>query len=311
MNNSLAIIIPAYKPFFLKQALESLCCQTNKHFNVYIGDDSSPYDLYEIIKYFENQINVKYKRYSDNIGAENLVLHWNRCLELIEDENWVWIFSDDDLLDSSCVEKFYEVIKKDPIKYDVYRFNTRIIDDENRVLNESIVSPEVENSIDLAINILKGQRGNSMPDHIFSADLVRKNNGFIITKYAQAADWASSIYFSYKNNLRTISGPKVSWRIGEFNISGLAKRKKTEMLIGHLEFVCWLLIFFKPKISKFKFDELKCSVLTNLHWVIERHYFGVSVEGFIRVLWTLIKNNFNIKLILIFVKSNYRKIKLN
>ena len=54
----LAIIIPAYKDTYLHNALSSISNQTCKDFNLYIGDDASPYDLTKIIKPFYNKLNI-------------------------------------------------------------------------------------------------------------------------------------------------------------------------------------------------------------------------------------------------------------
>ena len=48
----LAIIIPAYEEEFLAETLESLANQTNMDFNVYVGDDCSPFDLGKIVDSF-------------------------------------------------------------------------------------------------------------------------------------------------------------------------------------------------------------------------------------------------------------------
>ena len=50
--NKLAIIIPAYKPDYLEETLESLTKQTNKDFKIYIGDDASPFYLENIVELF-------------------------------------------------------------------------------------------------------------------------------------------------------------------------------------------------------------------------------------------------------------------
>ena len=49
MKDTLAIIIPAYKPDYLEETLESLTKQTNKDFKIYIGDDASPFYLENIV----------------------------------------------------------------------------------------------------------------------------------------------------------------------------------------------------------------------------------------------------------------------
>ena len=56
----LAIIIPAYKENFLFETLQSLANQTNKDFNVYVGDDCSPYDLQSIVSRFEDRLDIHY-----------------------------------------------------------------------------------------------------------------------------------------------------------------------------------------------------------------------------------------------------------
>ena len=41
-KKEIAIIIPAFKAFYLEQTLQSFVNQTNKNFTIYIGDDNSP-----------------------------------------------------------------------------------------------------------------------------------------------------------------------------------------------------------------------------------------------------------------------------
>ena len=68
MKDALAIIIPAYKPDYLAETLESLTKQTNKDFKVYIGDDASPFSLEDIVGQFSDKLNIVYKKFDKNIG---------------------------------------------------------------------------------------------------------------------------------------------------------------------------------------------------------------------------------------------------
>src|SRR5688572_6407941 len=122
--SQLAIVIPAYKEEFFDKALKSLANQTKKEFTIYIGDDNSPFDLKTIISKYENILNIKYTRFENNIGAKNLVNQWKRCIELTKGESWLWLFSDDDIADNECVERFFEQLESDKGRVDVYRFNT-------------------------------------------------------------------------------------------------------------------------------------------------------------------------------------------
>jgi glycosyltransferase involved in cell wall biosynthesis len=101
--SKLAIVIPAYKRMFFNKALSSIAKQTNKNFTLYIGDDCSPDNLYSVVQQFENIIDIVYKRFDDNLGARDLVAQWERCIDLVGDEKWIWLFSDDDMMDPTCV----------------------------------------------------------------------------------------------------------------------------------------------------------------------------------------------------------------
>ena len=103
----LAIIIPVYKPDFLEEALECLAAQTCKDFTVYVGDDCSPHPLSEIVMPFKEKMNLHYTRFDSNLGAKDLIGQWERCVALAQDEEWLWLFSDDDQMDNNCVESFY------------------------------------------------------------------------------------------------------------------------------------------------------------------------------------------------------------
>ena len=62
----LAIIIPAYKPRFLQETLDSIAKQNNHEFTVYIGDDASPYPLETIVDRYKNKFDIIYHRFEQN-----------------------------------------------------------------------------------------------------------------------------------------------------------------------------------------------------------------------------------------------------
>ena len=77
---------------------------------MYIGDDCSPGNLYSIVEKYENRIPIVYKHFDENLGGKDLVAQWERCIDLVGDEEWIWLFSDDDIMDPTCVENFYRYI---------------------------------------------------------------------------------------------------------------------------------------------------------------------------------------------------------
>jgi glycosyltransferase involved in cell wall biosynthesis len=116
--SDLAIIIPAYKIDFFKDTLDSLARQTCKDFTVYIGDDCSPDDFKSLIAEYKDKIHIVYCRFDENLGGKDLVGHWKRCIDLTQNEPWLWLFSDDDVIGERCVELFYKEIEDGTVTVD-------------------------------------------------------------------------------------------------------------------------------------------------------------------------------------------------
>jgi glycosyltransferase involved in cell wall biosynthesis len=290
--NELAIVIPAYKATYFHKALQSLADQTVKNFTVYVGDDNSPYNLESITEKFSDQLDIRYHRFESNIGSKNLVNQWKRCIELTREEKWLWLFSDDDLADKQCVENFFILIESKRKDFDIYRFNTCVIDINDTITSESPQGPMEETSEEMAFNLLLGRRGNSMPDHIFSRVIYNEMGGFVVTEYAQGADWGTSILFSKNRGISIIPNSMVYWRMSETNISGKASSEKNEMIFGYLQFVRWLLKHLNYLVnanSNISYVMIKQAARTNLKSVLINHYKGISFKSFFPVLGVMKK----------------------
>lgn len=294
MYSKLAVVIPAYKKQFFEKALSSLANQTNKNFTVYVGDDNSPDNLKFICDLFNERLDIKYTKFENNIGAKYLVDQWSRCIDLAGEEDWLWLFSDDDIADENCVENFYKELDKNGDTIDVYRFNTVVINKEGKITDELPESPYYEPSEKMAYNLLLGKRGNSMPDHIFSKKVYKKHNGFVFTYYAQGADWAISILFSSEKGLITIPGSKLYWRRSGINISSEAASKKSIMLKGHLQFIGWATNHFQylkgSQVSLISYEMIQTAAQKNLETIIIYHYKGISLKDYYPVVKVMHNN---------------------
>ncbi|MEJ7769412.1 MAG: glycosyltransferase [Chitinophagaceae bacterium] len=283
----LAIVIPAYKVDFLDEALLSLSNQSNRNFEVYVGDDASPFNIKQICNNYKGKLTLHYHRFDTNLGAIDLVKQWERCVSMIKPAKWLWLFSDDDIAETGCVESFYHALNETEDFFDVYRFNITVIDKYSAMIAETPLSPKVENAMSLAYNILMGKRGNSMPEHIFRFEMYKKLNGFVNFPFAQAADWATSINFAYDKGLFTIEGPKVKWRKSDESVSTLAKKNNNHMIFGHIQFIEWVIKRFdaddesKYKISR---ESIKEASLFNLKYIIQSHYDGIPYSRFWKVV---------------------------
>jgi glycosyltransferase involved in cell wall biosynthesis len=289
----LAIIIPAYKSQFFHQTLSSLANQTNQNFNVYVGDDCSPEDLKNIADQYSDRLNINYTRFSKNIGAKHIVQQWNRCLELVKEEEWIWLFSDDDLMDPNCVKVFYQYLNDYP-GYQAYRFNVNRINVEGEIIKGSINYDPIETCEILISNILLLNGGHGLVDHIYNRKALYEKGGFVYTDFAQAADWATSIKMSEPNGLINMREASVYWRMSGFNISSQASfSKRSAMLRGHIQFLNWVSHFFmssayfkntNTNLTKHKLADL---LRLNFEIVVNMHYKGISLPNIFKYQKTL------------------------
>lgn len=248
----LAIVIPAYKPDFLDKCLSSIASQTCKDFTLYIGDDASPYDLYSIVRKYEKEFDIVYKHFDSNVGGADLVSQWRRCIDLSKEEEWLWLFSDDDEMDSHCVECFYRSIESCP-KYDIYHFNVNVIDEKSRYLSECVY-PSVLSSKDFFYLKLRGKIQSFVVEYIFSREIYNKSDGFQPFDLAWGSDDATWIKFAKNHGIKTISSAFINWRKSSVNISpnnktlAIVNRK----VVASLKFLSWCNNFFIKESSFLK-----------------------------------------------------------
>ncbi|MBD1393295.1 glycosyltransferase family 2 protein [Mucilaginibacter glaciei] len=276
----LAVVIPAYKAQYFEDTLSSLAAQTNKNFNVYIGDDYSPDNLRSIADKFSGRLNINYTRFPENIGPRNLVKQWKRCIDLVNNhEEWLWLFSDDDIADPDCVARFYTALGQNGDRFDIYRFNTVTIDGVGNIVQPNATGPKEESGEQMAYHLLRGERGNSMPDHIFSRAIYDYCGGFVETDFAQGADWATSVLFAQQKGICIIPQAKVYWRKSGVNISSVAAINEGAMIKGHLQFISWMLRHFgylKNTPSGITYHMMVGAVIVNIRQVMIHHFKKLS-----------------------------------
>jgi glycosyltransferase involved in cell wall biosynthesis len=235
---SLAIIIPAYKIEFLHDSLRSIANQTSKDFTVYIGNDNSPHDLYSLIQAYEGEINIVYQNFPENLGAKSLVKHWERCIAMAKGEEWIWLFSDDDLMDPGAVASFF---KMKPVAKNVYRFPLTIINAKGDI-ERKVEYPDVETAVRFLDNRLQYQYDSAITHYIFSKAAYHSINRFIDFPLAWGSDDAMIIELSRQGELITIDGARISWRISDINISGdFDSDILRQKIAARINYIKWLL----------------------------------------------------------------------
>jgi glycosyltransferase involved in cell wall biosynthesis len=253
VQSKLAIIIPAFKSIFLKQALDSISNQSCKDFTLYIGDDASKEDIIGIVRKYEKKINIVYHCFDKNFGEENLTKQWNRCVSLSTDEPYIWLFSDDDEMSANAVSCFYQEIEKSD-DYDLYRFDLSIINEKSDVIKEFIY-PDLQDRKDFFISRIHESLYSCVTQYIFKRSAYNSSNGFVSFPLAWFSDDASMIKFALENNgIKKISGAVVKWRFAEeINIT-TSKRFENKKVRAVFEYALWFNNYLGGYFSR---DEMK------------------------------------------------------
>ena len=227
----LAVIIPAYKRTFLREALLSFGRQTDARFSLYIMDDGSPYDLGGIAGEFPRFI---YHRFEENLGKSDLIKSWNRCIKSVSSE-WIWFFSDDDIVGDRCVELFY---RENWSGKDLFRFNTRIIDQTDAVVASNLSHPRYESSEAFLRRRLAKRTSSFVSEYIFRRESLVRGGGFVSFPYAWHSDDATWLMIGNEHGICTIPGERVLWRSSGENISS-DRSIHSEKLAATCAFLDW------------------------------------------------------------------------
>ena len=243
-ESKLAIVIPAFKLAFFEQAIRSVAAQTCKAFTLYIGDDASPYALEDVVASYRDKISIVYKRFTTNLGATDLVAHWNRCIDLVQDEEWIWFFSDDDLMDLSCVELLYKHIHTNP-HHTFLHFNIQIIDENNQRLYQIEQFKPYVTAMEFFTKRLSSTLKSCAVEYIFRKDCFEAVNRFESFDLAWASDDATWIKLSTPDGIHTIPGAFVHWRQSSLNISPQSDRSTVQRkLSATIQYIQWAKRFF-------------------------------------------------------------------
>lgn len=218
-QKKLAIFIPAYKSTFLAAALDSIAAQTCQDFTLYIGDDCSPNNLKEIVDKYRDKINLVYKRFDTNLGGKDLVAQWERCIDLTQGEEWLWLFSDDDVMENNCVEEFYQTVQSMP-KAGLVHFNVMRLDDATGEVSSLPEFPKFCSAKLYLDEKLKGHLISFVVEFIVRRDVFFDNGRFQNFDMAWGSDFVSWVKFSDQaGGIVTCDNAKVLWRKSNENIS--------------------------------------------------------------------------------------------
>lgn len=220
--NRLAIVIPAYKSRYFQQTLESILKQSCKDFNLYIGDDCSPDDIKSLVDKYCNNNSVVFKRFEDNLGGKDLVGHWERCIDMTRDEEYIWLFSDDDVMSDKCVEGFFEILRKHErgaVSDKIFRFNLSVADSDLNVLQKYETPSEFSVEYFLESYFITHKLRNKAVEFIFSKESYYKKGRFVNFPLAWGSDTSTMLKLGQISGFVTVEKGDVFWRASKYNVS--------------------------------------------------------------------------------------------
>lgn len=220
--NNLAIIIPYYKITFFEECLKSLANQTNKEFNLYIGNDSSPNDPIQIVEKYSDKLQINYKKFENNLGKDNLVSQWDRCINLSKEEEWIMILGDDDTLSENVVEEFYKTIPTSK-NIELIRLASQEINAIGEPITKIYYNPELELAKDFFLRCQKGEGRCTLTEHFFTRRTYKKHR-FKNFPVAFGSDHVAWLEFSNMGNVYGVNTALANIRISDENLSSINDR---------------------------------------------------------------------------------------
>ena len=239
----LAIVIPYYKLTYFEETLISLQNQSNQNFNLYIGDDSSPENPSELIEKYSSII-TKYKRYDTNIGGKYLTKQWERCIDdLTENEEWIMLLCDDDILTENYIDKFYlnlpEIIQSN---ITVVKYNCKVIDTKGNVVQGPYQYEKIESSTVFFKKLFFNEAFSTLSENIFRKDKYLKYK-FRNIELAFGSDAIALLEFSEFSRIYMIRDEYMTFRRSDINISGNRRdtKLKVRKMKGNADYMYYLL----------------------------------------------------------------------
>jgi len=293
----LAIVIPFYKLTFFEKTLNSLAHQKDKRFAVYIGDDASPENPTAVLEKYKNDFKFEYKRFEDNLGSVSLVKQWERCIAMSQEEEWIMILGDDDLLGETVVSEFYNALEEIKTTSNVVRFASRKIDENGTATSAIYTHPKTE----LATDFLFRATRSSLSEFVFNKNKI-STIGFKNFPLAWYSDVLAVLEFSDFKTIYTVNQATVSVRISNLSISGGTDNLRPKYRAA-FQFYYYLLNQKKANFSKEQIKEL-------LHKISKTYVYNKKEVAFFFKISKLYLRNLFVADYLGFIKtvlSNYFK----
>lgn len=237
----LAVVIPFYKLTFFADLLSALAAQTDQDFVVYVGNDASVSEAEDICAQFRDRLDIRYHMFMDRLGDRDLAGQWNRCIERVEQADWIWVIPDDDLPSPDCVLEIRQAVRKaDNVAADVVHIPCTVVNADGDVLAERWDWPEI---MPAGTFFLRQTRESmltlTLANIVYRADRLHAEGGFISFPKAWGSDHATMLAVAGEHPVVTVPRALLKFRMSSENISAQSS-DYFEKLGARLLFAQWL-----------------------------------------------------------------------
>lgn len=281
-------LLPAYKPNFLEEALESIKNQTYPDFKVIVSDDCSPYELKPIFdKVCTGDSRFTFRRNEKNMGGKSLVSHWNLLVDMCDTEFFI-MASDDDVYMPDFLQEADLLLTKYP-KACLLRGRSMEIDEHNQKRTEESVMPEFLDQIHFIHRIYQKDWVGGIASFVYRTEYLKQQGKFVDFPSAWFSDDVTNFLMATNGCCIT---PKVVFKVrnSSVNISGqwgnpADSCKKMEATYMNYD---WMRTFmqrfssypdrqFVLAVNK----EYKYKIYTN----VQSYIYSCHIRDFLRFLW--------------------------
>lgn len=229
------IAIPAYKPNYLSEAIESALAQDYSNIELVIVNDASPFDIDSIVYSYQDD-RIRYYKNKKNLGHKGIARNWNKCLEYAKGDFFVLLCDDDILL-----PKFVSALLKFADKYpdcNVFHARRYIKHINDETLEQEKAWPVFESSEDYTKNFLHGLRKHTVTEFLYRTEHV-KNIGYQNFPVGFYSDNVSLMQFSKVGGIVSSDKELMLFRESEIHISS-NPQYNTGKALATRRFIKWI-----------------------------------------------------------------------
>lgn len=212
----ISVVLPAYKAKYLKASINSILGQSFSDFELIIVNDASPEDLADIVSSFDDP-RIRYYINNVNIGGQDLVENWNRCIKYAIGE-FVVLASDDDIYHPDFLKRMISLAQKYPL-IDLFHCRVGVINDQNTPIFWGASIAEYESDIDFIYQRAIARRTQLVSDFMIRSEALCRINGFVRYPKAWYSDEMTMFRLAKNKGVVCAQETLFYWRSSLVNIS--------------------------------------------------------------------------------------------